>query len=111
MQGLAVGFSLLREARKGLALYLPYFLSTPVRLLLLMFLHRLFRVFSSEVPRLSAAEVELIASIRLSPSVPLQGKELLIAQALQSKGLLKAAGSRRFILTEKAIVAFRAKRG
>lgn len=56
---------------------------------------------------LSKAELELIGLLRLAPSEPLTGKDLVLAQAMVGKGLLKPAGPRRFVLTEKASVSYR----
>lgn len=57
---------------------------------------------------LNKAEFDLVALLRLSPSEPLNGKDLALAQAMTSKGLLRAAGARRYVLTERALVAYRA---
>ena len=56
---------------------------------------------------LTRAEVELITLVRLNPSTPLQGSDLALAQTLASRGLLKSAGARRFVVTERAVVAYR----
>jgi len=60
--------------------------------------------------QLTRAEVELITMIRYDPSTPLQGKDLSQAQGLVSRGMLKSAGTRRFIVTEKAVAACRKPR-
>lgn len=60
---------------------------------------------------LTRAEVELITLVRLNPSTPLQGSDLALAQTLASRGLLKSAGARRFVVTERAVVAYRQPRG
>ncbi len=57
---------------------------------------------------LSKAEFDLVALLRLSPSEPLSGKDLTLAQSMATRGFLRAAGSRRYVLTERALVAYRA---
>ena len=61
--------------------------------------------------RLTRSEVELITMIRHDPATPLQGAELAQAQGLVSRGMLKSAGARRFLVTEKAVAACRKPRG
>jgi hypothetical protein len=80
-----------------------------------MWIRRLFSFFSPAAAgtpeRLSRADVELISLVRMNPSTPLQGAELAAAKALASRGLLKPAGNRRFVVTERAVVACRQPRG
>ncbi len=72
----------------------------------------MFKVFKQLLGReepagLSKAEVDLIGLLRLSPQEPLNGKDLRLAQSMSSKGLLRSAGGRKYVLTEKATVAYR----
>lgn len=56
---------------------------------------------------LTREEVELIALIRLHPSEAMQGQDLAVALLLTARGLLRSAGGRRFVVTEKAIIAIK----
>lgn len=76
-------------------------------------LQRLLSLFTSSgeaADRLTRGEVELISAIRLSPSIPLQGPDLVKAKGLVSRGMLKSAGGNRFLVTEKAVAACRQPR-
>lgn len=80
-----------------------------------MFRNLLSRFFSSassdsSLDRLTRAEVELVSSIRHSPTLPLSGSELVQAKGLVSRGMLKPAGGQRFLVTEKAVAACRQPR-
>ena len=55
---------------------------------------------------LSKDELELIATLRVFPQEPLNGADLNIAKSLATRALLRPSGHRRFILTEKALVAY-----
>lgn len=79
-----------------------------------MWLRRLTSFFSrasSSGDRLSRADVELINLVRMNPTTPLRGEELLAAKGLASRGLLRSAGAGRFLVTEKAVAACRQPRG
>jgi hypothetical protein len=80
---------------------------------LTMWLRRLTSFFSraSSGERLSRADVELINLVRMNPTTPLRGEELLSAKVLASRGLLRSAGAGRFLVTEKAVAACRQPRG
>jgi len=56
---------------------------------------------------LSKAESELISLLKLSPNEPLGGSDLSLATAMVARGLLRSAGGRKYVLTEKAAVAYR----
>lgn len=79
-----------------------------------MWIRRFLSLFSSSASgsteRLSRADVELISLVRMNPTTPLQGPELSAAKALASRGLLKSAGARRFVVTERAVAACRQPR-
>ncbi len=74
-------------------------------------LSRLFSWFrrSSGAP-LSRKEAELVSLLRNSPDTPLQGEELGMAESLVGRGVLRRAGPRRFLLTERGVVAYRSSR-
>jgi len=78
-----------------------------------MWLRRLLSIFSSSANKpgqLSRADVELISWVRLNPSALLRGEELHAAKGLASRGMLKSAGTNRFLVTEKAVAALRQPR-
>ncbi len=59
---------------------------------------------------LSRKEAELVSLVRNTPDVPLQGDELGMAETLVGRGVLRRAGPRRFVLTERGVIAYRSSR-
>ena len=72
---------------------------------------RLFQWLGRKSDRpLSRSEAELVSLVRSTPDVPLQGAELGMAETLVGRGILRRAGPRRFVLTERGVVAYRSSR-
>lgn len=57
----------------------------------------------------SPLEVELMVLLRASPTEILTGRDLILAQGLAGRGLLRKIGVGRFALTEKGSVSYLAK--
>lgn len=56
---------------------------------------------------LNRHEAEVLRMLRATPRTQLSGDDLACANRMSSRGLLKGAGVRQFVITEKGLAALR----
>jgi hypothetical protein len=66
-------------------------------------------IFGKRPGAMTSEEVAVVGLLRASPTELLAGRDLIVAQLLASRGLLRKTAPQRFSLTEKGSVAYHAK--